>query len=399
MRDGWRETTLGSLLRRRTTRLGSADEPRILTVTEGHGLVDQVEHWGRRVATADVSNYKVVEPNDIVYNVYLLWNGAIGQNLFADRGVTSPVYEVFAPTAEVAPRLLRLILQSPQMIEAFDSISIGTIPRRRRAPWQEFLKLPVLIPPLDEQRRMVDLIGALDDTIAVTERQLRLVADALDRARDLLPDATLIPLSQVLSSIESGTSTKPVEGAGPRMNQLTLAAIRPGLFRPGEKKDVGPAKLPERARLRMNDLLITRSNTPDRVGYVALARDVEPDTFIPDLVWRLVPDEAVVSKTYLEQALSSRRYRAVITSAASGTSQSMRKINKTNFSVIQIPVPSLEAQQAYVAPLLALAEVVRTHKQLADDLHDLRLSLLTALLSGEHEIPESYDELMEDPAS
>ena len=111
MREGWQERPLGQVLRRRTDRLGVAPEPRILTVTEGRGLVDQIVHWGRRVATEDVSGYKLVDPGDIVYNVYLLWNGAIGQSLFSDRGVTSPVYEVFTPTADVEPRYLGLLLE------------------------------------------------------------------------------------------------------------------------------------------------------------------------------------------------------------------------------------------------------------------------------------------------
>ena len=153
MRDGWRDTTLSEILTRRSDRLGAAPEPRILTVTEGAGLVDQLAHWGRRVATEDVSAYKVVDPGDVVYNVYLLWNGAIGQNLFRERGVTSPVYEVFTPNKSLNPRYIGLLLQQKSMREAFDSISIGTIPRRRRAPWQDFLRLRVALPPRQDQDR------------------------------------------------------------------------------------------------------------------------------------------------------------------------------------------------------------------------------------------------------
>lgn len=206
MREGWQQTTLGSLLQRKTTRLGDAKEPRILTVTEGHGLVDQLEHWGRRVATEDVSKYKVVEPNDVVYNVYLLWNGAIGQNLFGDRGVTSPVYEVFSPVMDVEPRLLGLILEEPKLREAFDSISIGTIPRRRRAPWQDFLALPVTLPPLDEQRRIVDLVGALDDAIEAAEQQIRTSEAAGIQARR--------------HAFESVTDTASVAAAGDLFDML-----------------------------------------------------------------------------------------------------------------------------------------------------------------------------------
>lgn len=396
MRDGWREATLGDLLVRRTDRLGDDPEPRILTVTEGHGLVDQIEHMGRRVATEDVSSYKVVRPNDIVYNVYLLWLGAIGQNRFGEVGITSPVYEVFSPDETVDPRFVGLLTRAPKMVEEYGGISIGTVPRRRRTPWESFLKLKAWIPPLPDQRRIVDLIGALDDTITAVGTSIDAIHASQDRLRELVPASESIPIGRLLTAIDSGTSTKPVSGEGRPVNLLTLAAIRPATFFPGEIKDVGPAHLPSKALLRDGDLLITRSNTPERVGYVTVARAVVPDTYLPDLVWRLVPDESIVSKDYLAQLLSSPSMRATITAAASGTSQSMQKINKTNFSAIRIPLPSLDEQQAYLDPLLALDQVATHQAAQVTRLHTLRSNLLSALLSGEHEIPESYDELLEE---
>ena len=202
------------------------------------------------------------------------------------------------------------------------------------------------------------------------------------------------PIGEVLVGVESGTSTKPVRGDGEKVFVLTLAAIRPGRFHGAEIKDVGAAVLPRKARLMESDLLITRSNTPDRVGYVCVARGVPDNTYIPDLVWRLVPDERQVTKDYLEQALSSTRLREAITGRASGTSQSMRKINKAGFSRIEVPIPGIEEQNAYVAPLRQLARVRKEYDSLLAGLLTLRSNLLSALLSGEHAIPDSYDELM-----
>lgn len=394
MREGWVETTLANVLTRRSDRLGKGPEPRILTVTEGAGLVDQLAHWGRRVATEDVSAYKVVDPGDVVYNVYLLWNGAIGQNLFRERGVTSPVYEVFTPKAGVEPRYLGLLLRSPLLLSAFDSISIGSIQRRRRAPWQDFERISILLPPLAEQRRIVDLIGALDDAIAAAEASASATDALSQRSRDALPAGPVRPIGEVLVGIESGTSTKPVRGDGEKVFVMTLAAIRPGRFHGAEIKDVGAAVLPRKARLMESDLLITRSNTPDRVGYVCVARGIPDNTYIPDLVWRLVPDERQVTKNYLEQALSSTRLREAITGSASGTSQSMRKINKAGFSRIEVPIPGIEEQNAYVAPLRQLARVRKEYDSLLAGLLTLRSNLIGVLLAGEHEIPDSYDDLM-----
>ena len=241
----------------------------------------------------------------------------------------------------------------------------------------------------------MDLIGALDDAIAAAEASAAATDALSQRARDALPDGTIRPIGEVLTGIESGTSTKPVGGDGEKVFVLTLAAIRPGRFHRSEIKDVGAAALPTKARLVESDLLITRSNTPDRVGYVCVARDVPDNTYIPDLVWRLVTDESHVTKDYLEQALSSTRLREAITRSASGTSQSMRKINKAGFARIQVPIPGIEVQEEYVAPLRQLAGVRAEYDSHLARLRVLRSNMLAALLSGEHEIPNSYDELME----
>jgi type I restriction enzyme, S subunit len=138
MRDGWETVRLGDVLERKTDTLGSATEPTILTCSENHGLVDQLVHLGRRAATENVSKYKRVEPLDIVYNVYLLWLGAIGQNLTGALGITSPVYEVFRPSSRVHPPYMGHLLRSPGMVERYSSIAIGTVPRRRRTLGRTF---------------------------------------------------------------------------------------------------------------------------------------------------------------------------------------------------------------------------------------------------------------------
>lgn len=61
-----------------------------------------------------------------------------------------------------------------------------------------------------------------------------------------------------------------------------------------------------------------------------------------------------------------------------------------------VPVPAdLSEQRRLAAEAETFDTAVSAIKDETDRLRDLRSNLLTALLSGEHEIPESYDELME----
>ena len=46
-------------------------EYEILTLTEKNGFIRQVDRFKKRLATEDISKYKVVERNTIAFNPYL----------------------------------------------------------------------------------------------------------------------------------------------------------------------------------------------------------------------------------------------------------------------------------------------------------------------------------------
>lgn len=395
MREGWCEVPLGDVFALTSTRAREVAEPPVFSVTKYNGVVLAADYFDKRIASESIANYKVLEPEDWAYSTIHIDEGSIARNNLGLRGVVSPMYTTMRFAAsEHDPRYYELLLRTGHMLARYKNVQQGSINRRRSLPWKVFCGIKVTVPALREQRRIVDMIGALDETIAAAQKSAA-ANDALSqRSRDALPAGPVRPIGEVLVGVESGTSTKPVRGDGEKVFVLTLAAIRPGRFHGAEIKDVGAAVLPRKARLMESDLLITRSNTPDRVGYVCVARGVPDNTYIPDLVWRLVPDERQVTKDYLEQALSSTRLREAITGRASGTSQSMRKINKAGFSRIEVPIPGIEEQNAYVAPLRQLARVRKEYDSLLAGLLTLRSNLLSALLSGEHAIPDSYDELM-----
>lgn len=395
MREGWCEVPLGDVFALTSTRAREVAEPPVFSVTKYNGVVLAADYFDKRIASESIANYKVLEAEDWAYSTIHIDEGSIARNNLGLRGVVSPMYTTMRfAAAEHDPRYYELLLRTGHMLARYKDVQQGSINRRRSLPWKVFCGIKVTVPALREQRRIVDLIGALDDAIAAAEASATATDALSQRSRDALPAGPVRPIGEVLVGIESGTSTKPVGGDGEKVFVMTLAAIRPGRFHGAEIKDVGAAVLPRKARLMESDLLITRSNTPDRVGYVCVARGVPDNTYIPDLVWRLVPDERQVTKDYLEQALSSTRLREAITGSASGTSQSMRKINKAGFSRIEVPIPGIEEQNAYVAPLRQLARVRKEYDSLLAGLLTLRSNLIGVLLAGEHEIPDSYDDLM-----
>ena len=158
---------LSEVLCESTDVLGSQEEPEILTCTENAGLVLQRERFSKRVATEDTSDYKIVLRNDIVYNPYLLWAGAIDQCTIVDKGITSPAYIVLHVKEGFAPALVGHVLKSEYMKKHYWNISIGTHERRRTAPIDKFLDLEIQLPDKDIQKHIMEL---LDQIMKQSER-------------------------------------------------------------------------------------------------------------------------------------------------------------------------------------------------------------------------------------
>ncbi len=105
--------------------------------------------------------------------------------------------------------------------------------------------------------------------------------------------------------------------------------------------------------LASGDFLISRSNTLDKVGRTILFRGEIENCSYPDLLMRFRVDETQVLNEYLESYLRSSTVRKYIQSCASGTSESMVKINKTAVENIPIILPSSPEQKA-IADLLSI---------------------------------------------
>ena len=397
MTSKWETTRLGDLLApvRRTFSAVASEEYMLVTLPlYGKGARLRKTVLGSELGTA---KYRVHAGDLMISKI----DARKGSNSLLPPELNDAVvtgdflsYEVNIGIAEI--EFMDLVAKSVWFADLCDSVSSGTT-NRVRLDVNRFLDLTISLPPLAEQRRIVDLIGALDEAIEAANQKANDTADLLLSLQSAAPDGLMVPLGAVLTDIDSGVSSKPSEDADGTLDIgiLKVSAVRSALFQADEIKRLGNLQLPEKARVREGDLLITRSNTPTTVGQVCIAREVPADSFLPDLIWRLNFDRALVVPEFLEHYLSNSESRSAITSMATGTSLSMRKINKTNIKTLPISLPSLEAQVDYAERCDASRIELAFSRENVASLRILRSEMLTSLLSGAHTIPESYDELLE----
>lgn len=379
----WEPGTLDDVLEHIDIRNRDKTVELVLSVTEGRGVIPQSEVFKKRVATEDTAKYKLLRPLDIAWNPYLLWTGAIGQWLGDQPGITSPVYPVFRAREGQDARFWGMVLESGVLTAYFDSRAIGSVVRRRRTTPPTFKAAPTFIPPLPTQQRIVEVIDAVDDQISAIDAESKALRLILESLRADLPETSQEPIGDVLLGIDSGKSVRAggQATAEDEYRILKLSAVQRGWFKPSEAKTLTDrvAFSPNHV-VKNGDLVITRANTPERVGFVAIAKNVPEGTFMPDLLWRLKVNESRVSTDYLEHVLSSRELRIRISGSASGTSKSMVKINKRGFSTVQVPIPLLSEQREYVRRCESVVEGIKTTRDEVCRLRKVRARLLAGLL-------------------
>ena len=209
-----------------------------------------------------------------------------------------------------------------------------------------------------EQEQIAETIGHIDNTIAARRNQLALL-DQLVKSRfiELFGDPVSNPmkwdicqLEECLDRIDNGKSficsDKPRTGDNPAI--LKLSAATYGDYRPNENKALLDESLfVEISEVHAGDLLFTRKNTPELVGMAAYVQNTPPKLMLPDLIFRLVPNERV-NAVFLWKLINCKEFRPVIQAISGGSAKSMSNISKERLGKIKVICPPRELQDSLI---------------------------------------------------
>jgi type I restriction enzyme S subunit len=149
----------------------------VLSCTKHSGLVDSLKFFKKQIFSKNLSTYKIVNKNQFVYATNHIEEGSIGvQNLY-DRGLVSPMYTVFQTNEEVLNEYLYPLLKTELFRCIFEATTSSSVNRRGSLRWKAFSKIKIPLPPLDEQKKIVDLFSVADKEIRLLEKQRKLIAN------------------------------------------------------------------------------------------------------------------------------------------------------------------------------------------------------------------------------
>jgi restriction endonuclease S subunit len=295
----------------------------------------------------------------------------------------------------VDPRWVLYALQRPAVRRWAEEHRHGV--GRPRLGLKTIRAIPLPLPPLDEQRRIVDLLedhlsrlDAASNYLAVGKRRLDVMVSSV--LLDLIPDQSAYPDSWKRATVaEAGTiglgrQRHPDWHTGPNMRPyLRVANVFEDRL---DTSDVMEMHWPEdtfaRFKLRPGDVLLNEGQTPDLLGRPAIYRGDPPETAFTNSLIRFKANHDVLPEFAL--LVFRRHMRAGRFKRASRITTNIAHLSAARLKPIEFPIPPIQEQERIVG---VAAERLDAVKRLDAELavasgyqSNLRRSLLAAAFSG-----------------
>ncbi len=177
--EDWETINLIDILKENKTRNKNNEITEVFSVAKSKGVINQIEHLGRSYASDNISNYKVVFENDIIYTKSPTSDfpyGIVKQNKLNRKGVVSVLYGIFTPINKYVGNLLENYFSDwkntynylDPIIQkgAKNTINIGN---------ETFLNGEKLLFPMDinEQIKISNFLIAMDNKIELVSSQIQ----------------------------------------------------------------------------------------------------------------------------------------------------------------------------------------------------------------------------------
>lgn len=181
--EHWGRTKFGYDFFESTERNGDDPPGPLLSISEYRGVELNTRTDGQQ-ASFDVSQYRVVRPDQLAANMMWLNHGGLGVSSLT--GYISPDYKSFNISPRFYPRYVHHLLRSPRYVDYFGTIGTGVRPNAQRVTKTALDMTPVPMPPMEEQKRIGDRLDEVAASIDVMQNKVAALRGLLVERRGAL---------------------------------------------------------------------------------------------------------------------------------------------------------------------------------------------------------------------
>jgi type I restriction enzyme S subunit len=346
----------------------------------GRGLFDKPPVVGAGISATKLFRARA---GQFIYSRLKAFEGAFGliPSQFDGRCVTNEFPTFDCVPDRLDPNYLDLYFRRPAAWAEAAQLSTGIGARRERLHPEQFLSLAIPLPPLAEQRRIVERVEAIAARIAEARRLQaesdheisRLLTAVYQR---MTSDAPRKPMRDV-----APLSRRPVAVEATRSYpQVSARSFGKGTF---HQPTLHGADITweKPFQVKAGDLLI--SNIKAWEGAIAVVSPEDNDRYCSHRYLTCLPTPGVATARFVCFHLLTPEGLYHVGEASPGSADRNRTTNSKQLMEIPIPVPSFESQLRFDA-LQAKADALRAlQSETAAELDALLPSVLNKAFAGE----------------
>jgi type I restriction enzyme S subunit len=171
--EEWEVVRLGEILEEKNEKVGDYDfkDIVILSITSKDGLIEQNRKFKHRVASQNISNYKLVRRGELVYG-FPIDEGVIAFLWRYEMGAVSPAYYTWKlkNPEKTYYIFLDYLLRTPIILNLFKPFISNTVHRRKIIKPYDFKQISIPLPPLEEQKAIAGILSTVQSAIEKTEK-------------------------------------------------------------------------------------------------------------------------------------------------------------------------------------------------------------------------------------
>lgn len=306
---------------------------------------------------------------------------AIGQNLVLLRSSGNVVDQEFLRWASRSPQWWSEVARLLNVGAVFSSLNVKDIAR---------IRIPV--PSLDEQRRIVGVLSALDEKISANARLCELLGQALEaNFRGVVGEQRELVSLGELASVTKGVSYRSADLSDSTTALVTLKSFNRagGYSARGLKEYVGPFK--PQQRIVPGEIVVAQTDLTQAADVVGRAVRVpasrEHKTLVASLDLAIVRPVTGIPYEFVLGLMLDGRFREYCRSRTSGTT--VLHLASNAISTFAAPKVSVEVQLRYALRARPMLETREFLEGESESLAATRDALLPQLMSGKLRVKDA----------
>ena len=389
MPDHWQETTLGEIADLEIGKTPPRNASQYWTESLGrpfcsiadmHGRVIKPSREGVTELAEDENKARRISAGSLLMSFKL----TIGRMAFAgcDLFPNEAIVAITPNEVSASREFLYLNLGSRDLTEGS-----GQAVKGKTLNSKSLRAIKIHLPPLEQQRRIVDLVGSIDTYIDSLETQIEttrtarsvLLSELLSNPGDDWQETTLGNIARI-----EATMVDPTKPEFADLPHIGIEAIKSREGRLGSFNSVrGDGVTSGKFLFSEHDIIYSKIRPELRkVAYPQFVGLCSADAYPLRPASNCSASFLLVlllSETFVEQAI-----------AKSGRTK-MPKINRRELFEITFSLPPADEQQRIVDLVRSLDEQISSLESQVDSVRALRSGVLSELLSGERLLDDSYD--------